>query len=142
VSKGHTVIMDWDGTAVANAWPGMGDWMPGTRTAWRQLLDAGANLTVASARISPYDPFTAQERPAEYVEAEIEAIRTMLDVAGLQEVRIWTLPGKPGGDVYVDDKGLWYPGRPGSWRRLVPRILQRLELADNPFPVFEHEEMR
>lgn len=133
-----TAIVDWDGTAVPSAWPEQPtEFMPGFVENMRRLHLAGWKITIASARISPYDPWTKQRRPVEHVEAEIRYIRSMLDNAGLTFIDIWTLEGKPGGDVYIDDKAERYTGRPGSWDAVINRVLIRAEGKAPIFPAFE-----
>lgn len=135
-----TIILDWDGTMVENRWPGMGDWMPGAVEAVRRLHATGKfHFKVFSARLSPFDPFTFQERDPAVVAAEVQRVRDMLDTAGLTYVDIWQSPGKPGGDVYVDDKAERYHGRPGSWKALTDKLIVRFTDLDPDFPVFEQE---
>lgn len=134
----HTAIIDWDGTAVPSVWPGHAEeFMPGFEEAMRALHKAGVKLTIFSARLSPWDPWTGKRRPAHVVATETQIIRDMLDRAGLTFVRIWTREGKPGGSVYVDDKGLRYGGRPNSWAAVTEQILTRLGKEDAIFPDFE-----
>jgi len=135
----HTIVLDWDGTLVEAKWPEMGDWMPGAIAACLTLHQAGHKLVVSSARLSPYDPWTSQKRPAHFVEAEYQRVRAMLDTAGLTFVDIWRLHGKPGGDAYVDDKAERYYGRPGSWRALTEKLLVRFGSEQPRFPAFDQD---
>lgn len=137
----HTIVYDLDGTLLTNAWPDLGDWQRDAIDVVRYYLDQGVSGTVFSARLSPYDPFTMQERDPGVVLAETYRVRNMLDRAGLQDLDIWTLPGKPGASVYVDDRAIWYPGRPGSWKRMVPKINRRLKMEDPKLPVFTHRDL-
>jgi hypothetical protein len=139
MSNVHTVILDWDGTMVENAWPEHGDWMPGAIRACHKLHDAGIRLCVFSARLSPWDPYTFIERDPAFVAGEIQKVRDKLDRAGLTFVDIWTVPGKPGGDVYVDDKAERYTGTERAWDRLTEKILVRLGKEEAAFPAFEQE---
>jgi hypothetical protein len=139
MSNVHTVVLDWDGTLVTNEWPGMGTWQPGAIQACQKLHAAGIRLVVFSARLSPWDPFTFIEREPAIVAEQVQIVRGMLDDAGLTYVDIWTLPGKPGGDVYVDDKAERYNGTPRAWDRLTEKILVRLGKEDAAFPAFDQE---
>lgn len=134
----HTAVIDWDGTAVPSMWPERPySFMPGFVDSMVRLHEAGWRLTVFSARLSPYDPWTSQRRPAHEVAAEYQYVRDMLDRAGLSFVDIWRKEGKPGGDVYVDDKAERYGGRPGSWKRVTERILRRV--GEPMFPAFDQD---
>ena len=53
---------------------------------------------------------------------------------GLYYVDIYTGPGKPGGDVYIDDKAERYTGTDGAWKRLVPKVMRRLENGHKFYP--------
>ena len=134
----HTAIVDWDGTAVAAMWPERPTgFLPGFETAMRRMHKAGIKLVICSARLSPFDPFTSQRREAHIVAGEVQYIRAMLDNAGLTFIDIWTLEGKPGGSVYIDDKAERYHGRPNSWRTLTEKILMRFKLEEPQFPAFD-----
>lgn len=134
----HTAIVDWDGTAVPSMWPGQPtEFMPGFVEQMYRLHRAGWAITIFSARLSPFDPWTSRRRPDSVVAAEIQYVRAMLDNAGLTFIKVWTLPGKPGGDVYIDDKAERYSGTPGSWRRVVDKVLVRA--GDPTFPEFDME---
>lgn len=139
MSNVHTVVLDLDGTLVENAWPEIGDWMPGAIAACQRLHAAGIRLVVFSARLSPYDPFSNAARDPALVAGEVQKVRAMLDDAGLTYIDIWTLPGKPGGSVYVDDKAERYTGTPRAWDRLTERILVRLGKEEAIFPAFDQE---
>jgi hypothetical protein len=140
--KKLTVVLDLDGTLVENKWPDLGDWMPGAIEAVKRLHYAGLKLVVFSARLSPYDPFTFEEREPMEVHSEIQRVRDLLDSADLYFVDIWTVPGKPGGFVYVDDRAERYHGRPGSWDKLAEKILVRAGREDAEFPAFDQEVAR
>lgn len=121
----RTIVVDFDGTLVENAWPGIGDWKPGAIEAMYRLHEAGFKLVLFSARLSPVDPFTGDERAIDIVLTERNRVRDMLDKAGLRFMDIWTKSGKPGAVAYIDDRAERYNGRPGSWKRVVERILAR-----------------
>lgn len=134
----HTAIIDWDGTAVPAMWPERPtEFMPGFVDAMYRLHREGWVLTIFSARLSPFDPWTSRRRPDAVVREEVQYVRTMLDNAGLSFVGIWTLPGKPGGTVYIDDKAERYSGTKGAWGRVVEKVLLREE--EPYFPAFDME---
>jgi hypothetical protein len=132
----HTAIIDWDGTAVPAMWPERPtEFMPGFVRNMQRLHEAGWKLVISSARISPWDPWTSMRRPVEHQAAEIQYIRDMLDSVGLTYIDIWVKEGKPGGDVYVDDKAERYTGSVRAWDRVTDKILLR---AGEPiFPAFD-----
>lgn len=131
----HTGIIDWDGTAVPQVWPDQPqEFMPGFVDNMRRFHNAGIKLVIASARLSPYDPWTGTEREPSYVHGEVAYMRNLLDQHGLTFIDIWTRPGKPGGSFYIDDKCDRYPGRPGSWDRVTDRVLLRLDKIEPEFP--------
>lgn len=136
----HTIIVDWDGTAVPAMWPDRPTtFMPGFVDNMRRLHLAGMKLVIASARLSPWDPFTSMRRDASFVFEETQHMRDMLDRAGLTFVDIWTKEGKPGGSVYVDDKAERYNGCTRCWDKVTDKILLRLGKEDALFPAFNQE---
>ncbi len=137
----HTAIVDWDGTAVPAMWPERpASFMPGFVDAMLRLHGAGVKVTIFSARLSPFDPWTGERRDPAIVKDEVNWMRDMLDAAGLDFVGIWTREGKPGGSVYIDDKAERYHGCNGCWKRLVDKVLLRLSLEEPVFPAFHDEE--
>lgn len=131
----HTVIVDWDGTAVPSCWPGQPkEFMPGFEKNMHRLHEAGIRLLVQSARLNPYDPYTGFERDPAIVAGEVAYMRSLLDSHGLTFIDIWTRPGKASGDVYVDDKGERYGGRSRSWDKVTDKILMRLADETPQFP--------
>jgi hypothetical protein len=124
------IAVDFDGTLVEKAWPGMGDWLPGAVEAMKALHEAGHTIFLYSARLSGLWPDGAERKPAEVVIATQE-VREKLDAAGLDFISIWTGEGKPHWDLLIDDKALYFPGRPGSWRKLVPVVLKRVGDEDS-----------
>lgn len=134
----HTAIIDWDGTAVPAMWPERPDeFMPGFVRNMKRLHAAGWRVTIFSARLSPFDPWTSRRRPPEVVAEEVQYVRDMLDRHGLTFVDIWMLEGKPGGDVYVDDKAERYTGSARSWDRVTDKILLRAGSDAPIFPAFD-----
>lgn len=136
----HTAIIDWDGTAVPAMWPERPtEFNPGFVRNMERLHRNGWKITIFSARLSPWDPFTFERRPAHFVQEEINHVREMLDSHGLTYVDIWTKEGKPGGSVYVDDKAERYTGSARSWDRVTDRILLRAGQEDAVFSAFDQE---
>jgi hypothetical protein len=140
-SRTHTVVVDWDGTAVPQAWPAQPkEFMPGFVDNMRRLHEVGFRITIFSARYNPYDPYTSQPLPPGIPAAEVAYIRDMLDRHGLTYIDIWTKPGKPSGSVYVDDKAERYNGCKKCWDRVTDKILIRLGKEEAAFPAFRQEE--
>jgi hypothetical protein len=139
VSNVHTVVLDWDGTLVTQAWPGMGDWQPGAIEACQRLHAAGLRLVVCSARLSHYTPWGEMREPA-IVEGEYQKVRAMLDAAGLTFVDIWRLHGKPGASRYVDDKAVFYAATARAWDRISERLILELTGEEPEFPAFIQED--
>lgn len=136
----HTIIVDWDGTAVPAQWPERPTtFMPGFVESMHRLHARGYKLVISTARLNPKDPWTGGRRPQEVMDEEWSYIRRTLDEAGLTFVRIHDGDGKPGGSVYIDDKAERYTGSNGSWRRLTDKIILRLENEDAVFPDVEEE---
>lgn len=111
--------VDWDGTCVEDAWPRMGDWLPGAIDGLHQFCELG-HVVIHTCRIAPVEfaPPHGPRDPA-IVRMEIDGIRKMLDDAGLHEVEIWTHPFKPPAFEYIDNKARRYTGRKGSWKALT-----------------------
>ena len=127
------VVVDWDGTAVKNAWPDQTrEFMPGFVDAMRRFHAAGLIPVIESSRFNPNDYLTQKETARSRAQAESERryVRDTLDEAGLSFVQIHTQRGKPTGMAYIDDKGERYNGKTHSWRRMVDRVLARAELID------------
>jgi hypothetical protein len=138
----HTIVVDWDGTAVPSMWPEKpSEFMPGFVKNMHRLHDAGYHIVIDSARLNPNDPWTGQERDSSYRFGEIQYIRDLLDRHGLGFIRIHTKLGKPGGSVYVDDKGERYGQRPGSWDKVTDKIMLRLGKEAAVFPAYHDQEV-
>lgn len=123
-----TIVLDWDGTLVEDAWPEMGDWKPGAVQAIEDFLNAGYRVVVHSCRTHSKDVNYAP-RPKEEVEGDFQAIRDMLDEADLGIVDI-IIEDKPPADHYVDDKAIRFEG---NWEAVVKCITCEGELE----PVLE-----
>lgn len=135
----HTIAVDWDGTCVEQAWPEMGDWMPGAVDALRTLSEH-AYVVIWTARIAPIDPWGGRRSEAD-VAASILQIRNKLDSAGLTQIDIFTGGYKPGASVYIDDKAERYHGRPGSWRAMTEKVLARVLDEESIFPALDNLEV-
>lgn len=125
MARRHIVAVDWDGTLVTKAWPGMGEWMPDAVWAMREFLQKGCRVMVFSVRLSPYWLDGSLRDPAD-VEKSIQEVRDKLDEAGLPTVGIWTKPGKPPFDILIDDRAIWFPGTKRAWKATVTKALLRL----------------
>lgn len=133
----HQIIVDWDGTCVIPAWPSQPiEWMPGAVKALHDMASY-ANVLIFSARLNPFEPSTTVPRPQEAVDEETAYIRRMLDRESLHHVGIWTHPGKPTGDLYIDDKAERYNGRQHSWARLAQKVRMRFAQPNAYFPPWE-----
>jgi hypothetical protein len=139
---GHkrTIIVDWDGTCVIPAWPAQPiEWMPGALRALHDM-SSYANVVIFSARTSPWNPETWEPAHPDDVAEEVAYIRRMLDRENLHHIGIWTHPGKPTGDVYIDDKAERYNQRPHSWDKLRRKMRMRFEEPDSRFPPWGQED--
>jgi hypothetical protein len=67
-----------------------------------------------------------------------QKVRDHLESAGLPWMDVWTGEGKPHWDLLVDDKSLWFPGRPNSWKKILPVILKRVGDEDSFAAIMEH----
>jgi len=99
------IAVDFDGTLVEKAWPGMGDWIPGAVEAMKKLHEAGHTVFLYTARLSGRWPDGSERNPAELV-IETQLVRNMLDEAGLSWMEIWTGEGKPHWDLLIDRKSV------------------------------------
>jgi hypothetical protein len=132
----HTINVDWDGTAVPAMWPERPTtFLPGFAEAMRRFRDAGHPVQIWTARINPLDPWSGERRSDADIEVEVQYIRTALNEARLNFIKIYRGEGKPGGAVYIDDKAERYSPGPKSWARLADKILLRL---DNESPIFPY----
>ena len=131
------IAVDFDGTLVKRAWPGVGAWFDGAVDAMNALREAGHTVFLYSARTAPEWPDGSPRSPAS-VYAAIAEVRQCLDAAGLTWMDIWEGSGKPNWDILIDDKAMWFPGRDRSWSRLVPQILLRIADEDSFDAVMEH----
>lgn len=119
------IALDLDGTMIEKRWPELGPWFPGAITTLRELIDEGHYLYVYSARLSPNHPSGDPKEPALLIQ-QTHAVRELLDDAGLPEIDIWFGEGKPFWHLLVDDRAMWFPGRPGSWSKIASKIRARL----------------
>lgn len=138
LSKRHILAIDWDGTLVENAWPGMGDWIPGAVDALKEFHRRGIKVMVFSVRLSPYW-LDGTLRPKEDVQRSIQEVRDKLDEAGLYYIGIWQKHGKPPFSRTIDDKAIAFPSTPSkkTWRRITEKVLVSLGAED---PLYEDVE--
>lgn len=136
----HTIIVDWDGTCVVADWPNKPvEWMPGALRALHDMASY-ANVVIHSARLNPMNPYTHEPQHPDDVAEEVNYIRRMLDNNELSHVGIWTEPGKPSGDMYIDDKAERYNQRPHSWDKLRRKVRMRFQEPNAHFPPWGPEE--
>lgn len=119
------IAIDFDGTLVKSAWPGVGDPIPGAADAVRELIAADHHVYVYTARTSHQYTDGTTKTPAQWM-ANMEQVRDALDDMGLVGVPIWEGYGKPHYHLLIDDRAMRFPGRPNSWKRIVPAILARV----------------
>ena len=109
------VAVDWDGTCVDDdAWPEMGDWLPGAITALKHLAGEFDEVVIFTCRVAdvntdertPFNPF-----------GQIAEISEMLSDADIPEnVIVWTKSYKPPADYYIDNKAVRFEG---SWKDVL-----------------------
>ena len=124
------IAIDFDGTLVTKNWPDIGEWYPGAIDAMRKLREAGHHPYLYTARTAPTWPDGSPRGMADVMRDE-DAVRRHLESAGLPWLDLWTGEGKPHWDLLVDDKALWFPGRPNSWKKITPVILKRVGDEDS-----------
>ena len=99
-------VVDWDGTCVAEEWPGMGDWLPGAVFALSQLAELGTTV-IYSVRCSLTELDATTPRDPEAVKFETDRVRAKLDSAGLTYIGIYPPDrGKPAGKYFIDDRAV------------------------------------
>ncbi len=92
--------LDWDGVLVD---PKTQDWLPGAKQAISSLLMGKRKVVIHSCRVLWPDGLTQ--------------IQSKLREAGfIGHVDIHTGPGKPGADLYVDDRALRFTG---DWNEVL-----------------------
>lgn len=114
------VFIDYDGTLADR-----GQFMPGAVAALKEILAAGHHVTIYSAGLNTTWLNGAEKSPSQYLASRAN-VRAALDVVGLRSVDIYE-GDKPAYDLLIDDRSMRFPGRPGSWRRIIPAVLTRLE---------------
>lgn len=110
--------VDWDGCVAVEAWPGLGEWLPGATEALLRLCEKGTVL-IHTCRVAPVEPDGVTWRDPDHVGREIRAIRKKLNLAGLHQVQIWTKPWKPRANYYVDDRALKFDG---DWAAILEEV--------------------
>lgn len=119
------IAIDFDGTLVSSTWPAVGKPMPGAADAVRAMQAAGHHVYVYTARVGPTFTNGTVKTPAQHQE-NFNQVRDALDAMGLTDVPIWEGIGKPHYHLLIDDRAMRFPGRPGSWSKIVPAILARV----------------
>lgn len=97
------LAVDWDDTVVDVDTKA---WFPLARAALRALLGRGYTIVIHTCR-------------ANWPEGLAE-VRDGLDVAGLAGMDVWTQPGKPHADRYVDNQS--FPPFKGDWDALLATL--------------------
>jgi hypothetical protein len=112
-------VVDWDGTCVEEVWPGMGDWLPGAVDSLRTLSQIGKTV-IYSLRCHEYEVDDITPRAEGAPAAEAQAIRKMLDDAGLHDVEVYPNDrGKPPARYYIDDRGIRFEG---DWDAVLSKV--------------------
>lgn len=96
------VALDWDDTLVDVRTQ---EWLPDALDALKRLLRDGHTVIVHTCR-------------ANWPEG-LASVETKLAQAGVAGATVWTEPGKPHADVYVDDRAVRFDG---DWRPVVDLI--------------------
>lgn len=97
------VAIDWDNTLMSGK-----EWLPGAKEALKRLREEGHKVIIHSAN----DP---------------KWIEDNLRNAGIAVDGIWTKPGKPNCDLFIDDKGLRFT----SWDNDLYEALDLVNDFDN-----------
>lgn len=126
----YAFAVDWDGVCVENAWPEMGEWIPGAIDGLRRLDKLGT-IVIHTARVAPFDlhPHGSRELAwrDETVTAEaIREVKEKLDEIGLGHIEVWTRPYKPPALIYIDDRGYRFEG---DWNEVVNYVEELVSLA-------------
>lgn len=105
----YTFAVDWDGTLVENAWPLMGEWLPGAVHALK-ALDALGKVVIHSCRVAPWEFDSEGQwriwRDPKDTANSIAEVQEMLAAVGLGHIEIWTRDFKPPALVYIDDRAV------------------------------------
>lgn len=112
------IVVDLDDTLVENAWPELGAWKPGAVSFIRGQLERGREVVIFSTRFAPTTEDEETLRNQNEVEDELERAQRKFESAALN-VTFWTLPWKPGGQAYVDDKAV---AARGDWSHVERKI--------------------
>lgn len=113
-----TFAVDFDGTLVENAWPGMGDWLPGAVDALKELDKLG-KVVIHTCRVAPAKFGTDEWRPAMETLDAILDVKEKLAEVGMKHLEVWTKPWKPPALVYIDDRGIRFDG---DWHGVVAQV--------------------
>lgn len=108
MSKRKLVALDFDGTVVSNAYPGVGVPEPNAAAVIKRLSKE-YNVVIFTSRIALWD-MAGNLRPGKHVAHELRRIHNKLRQMGLGYVPIHQAPYKIGADAYLDDKAIQYKG--------------------------------
>jgi hypothetical protein len=134
-----SIAVDWDGTLVEEAWPEMGDWLPGAKDALHALAHLYTNVYIYTTRIAPVLPDgTSNEDAAK----QIEKIQDMLKEAGIpSNVTLWLQPYKPPADYYIDNRAIPAPVQTGlDWNETI-EVLYYMGFEHREEDIHPHDAM-
>ncbi len=131
------IALDLDGTLLYPKWPEMGGWLPGALDALHELVQT-YEVIIHTVRTSEYNLDGYSKRPIREVKQAVQDIHTLLEDAGLPQVRVWEGVGKPSAFLFVDDRAISFPRQPvlQSW----PKILRTIAAKDATDNVKPHPE--
>jgi hypothetical protein len=114
----YAFAVDWDGVCVENAWPEMGEWLPGATEGLRHLSTLGT-VIIHTCRVAPVYVHAQGDRnivirDEALVASEILAIKKKLKRRGLDGIEVWTRNYKPPAAVYIDDRGWRFENWPDT----------------------------
>ena len=115
----NRIVVDIDGTIFKLAWPGLGEWIPGAANFLRTLMENGYEVVLYSTRLAPTEVDEVTPRGQQTCDEELNRVVLRLAEEGLQDLRIWDKPWKPGAIAYIDDKAVVADG---DWRRTLKDV--------------------
>lgn len=116
--KPDCLVVDFDGTIARDAYPDIGDPLPGVKDALGKLKDAGYEIIIFTARLTKNDG-----RPKDEPERQREKITAWLADHEIPYTRIDDgYNGKPHCDFIIDNKALHFGGK-DDWESISKYIL-------------------